>query len=328
MGDNNDLDQMFDMLYDFQQRRDEMHSKLDDNSKKIQELDYYIKSLSESEEQDPDYSVFSPRKPDQKNKFEIEKSILERKQLDTQNYDLSCEIGKMSHYIEVLENGIRMSHVKKDSNISVLDIQEKERQRIARDLHDTALQNLTYILHKLELTEMFISQDPIRAKLELNVIRKNIKSVIDQVRDSIYDLRPMSFNDLGLKAVFERMLDSLNAEQNYIIESNIEEVSCETSIVMITLYRVVQECISNIMKHSKCQKITFDCHREDDFIIVDISDNGIGFNISKEDSESEKHFGIPVMIERIALLNGEMTIDSQENEGCKIHIKVPVKIEQ
>ena len=76
---------------------------------------------------------------------------------------------------------------------SVLDVQEKERQRIARDLHDSSLQNLTHLVHKVELTSLYIDRDPVKAKLELATIEAGLRKVIDDIRNRIYDLRPIDF---------------------------------------------------------------------------------------------------------------------------------------
>ena len=81
----------------------------------------------------------------------------------------------------------------------VFEIQELDRRRIARDLHDTSLQNLSHLIHKLELVSMYMDKDMIRAKLELASVSKNINHIIDEIRMVIYDLRPMVFDDLGLK---------------------------------------------------------------------------------------------------------------------------------
>ena len=69
-------------------------------------------------------------------------------------------------------------------NLAVINIQEEDRQRIARDLHDTSLQNLAHIIHKIELAGMFIDKDPVKAKLELAVIKKDLKAIIEDIRNT------------------------------------------------------------------------------------------------------------------------------------------------
>jgi len=210
-------------------------------------------------------------------------------------------------------------------NLSVLNIQEEDRQRIARDLHDVSLQNLAHLVHKIELCGMYIDSDPIKAKLELAVVGKNLREVIDEIRNIIFDLRPMSFDDLGLKFAFEQMIEKFNDNRVYEIKYNIDDVSCDNEIILVGIYRVVQECFNNIKKHSGANMISFSCKSHNDLCTIDIEDNGEGF--TKEEVEykkDNKHFGISVMEERICLLGGTISIDSIKEKGTHIHIEVPL----
>lgn len=214
----------------------------------------------------------------------------------------------------------------KKEGFSILSIQEEDRQRIARDLHDTSLQNLSYLVHKVELAGMYIDKDPLKAKLELAIISKNLRAVIDEIRNTIFDLRPMSFDDLGLKPAFEELLKKLNENNIYEIEMHIEKVSCENDLILATIFRVVQECFNNIKKHSKANKIFFSCKKEEEFCIIDIEDNGDGFTEEEMlESKNNKHFGISLMEERIHLLGGNISIISKKEKGTNIHIEVPLK---
>lgn len=210
----------------------------------------------------------------------------------------------------------------RDKSLKVLKIQEEDRQRIARDLHDTSLQNLAHLIHKIELSSMYIDKDPIRAKLELSVVNKNLKEIIDEIRNTIFDLRPMSFDDLGLKATFERMICNINEDLVFKVETDIDDISCDNDIVLATIYRVVQECFSNAIKHSGGTKIIFNCKCIGHVCVIDMIDDGRGF--TDEDMKKDKHFGISVMKERVNLLGGTIIIDSQKNIGTSIKIEIPL----
>lgn len=209
-------------------------------------------------------------------------------------------------------------------NLAVINIQEEDRQRIARDLHDTSLQNLAHIIHKIELAGMFIDKDPVKAKLELAVIKKDLKAIIEDIRNTIFNLRPMTFDDLGLKAALERLLLEFNDKRNYQIQVDIDEISCETQLILVTLYRVVQECFSNIKKHSEADKVIFLCKQKQDMISIDIEDNGKGFSEDEVEKKNDKHFGISVMSERVNLIEGKIVIHSKIGAGTKVHIEVPL----
>ena len=213
-----------------------------------------------------------------------------------------------------------------NKNLAVLNIQEEDRQRIARDLHDTSLQNLAHLVHKIELCSMYIDDDPVKAKMELAVVKKNLKSIIDEIRNTIYDIRPMAFDDLGLKAAFERLFTVINENKTYDMDIDIDDVSCENNLVMITVYRVVQECFVNINKHAEADKIIFHCKQNNDILIIDIQDNGKGFACEGLNSIKEKHFGISIMKERINLLGGKISIYSEIYCGTKVHIEIPLNL--
>lgn len=210
-------------------------------------------------------------------------------------------------------------------NLTILNIQEEDRQRIARDLHDTSLQNLAHLVHKIELSSMYIDVDPLKAKLELAVISKNLKAVIDEIRNTIFDLRPMSFDDLGLKPAFEELIEKVNENYSYEIEMDIDNVSCENDLILATIFRVVQECFINIRKHSKADKIIFSCKKRNDLCIIDIEDDGDGFTKEEIENKKSKHFGMSVMEERISLLGGDISIDSKKEKGTHIHMEVPLR---
>lgn len=119
----------------------------------------------------------------------------------------------------------------------MMEMLETERKRIVSELHDTSLQNIAHLVHMIELASLYIDKDPARAKMELNSVSKGLHNVIEDIRSTIFNLRPMTFDDLGLKASFERLLDFLNADKDYIMDVEIDDVSCETDdYFCITLY--------------------------------------------------------------------------------------------
>lgn len=213
-----------------------------------------------------------------------------------------------------------------ENKFSVLDIKEKERQRIARDLHDVTLQNLSHLIHKVELTSLYIDKDVVKAKLELATIEKEIRKVIDDMRTIIYNLHPVTLDDLGLKATIEKIINVTNKNYKFFIETDIEDVSCENRILQITILRLVQECCYNALKHSNGNKLFVSLKFKNDKYILKISDNGTGFN-EEEVDKKESHFGLCIMKERIDLLNGKININSS-NSGTSIIIEIPSPLDE
>ncbi len=207
------------------------------------------------------------------------------------------------------------------NNIPALDIREKERIRIARDLHDISLQNLTHLVHKIELGSLYIDKDPIRAKLELASVQQDLRQAIDEIRNVVYNLHPMSLDDLGLKETIERMIALTNKDNSFFVQTDIEDVSIEDKSLMLSLFRIIQECYTNSMKHSGGNRISISFHVEDEKYLMNITDNGKGFDMKKVE-KMDNHFGISILKERISFLNG--TIDySTSEDGTSVIIEIP-----
>lgn len=208
---------------------------------------------------------------------------------------------------------------------SVLDVQEKERQRIARDLHDSSLQNLTHLVHKVELSSLYIDQDPVKAKLELATVETGLRKVIDDIRNRIYNLRPMTFDDLGLRETLLNLFSLVNQDGHFEIMEDIDDIddsftdeNREISLIMI--YRIIQECVYNAVEHSEGNRIEVSLKEKKDNFQIKIWDNGIGFDV-EEAEKKERHFGLNVVRERVYLLNGKIEIDTKN--GTSILIEIP-----
>lgn len=208
---------------------------------------------------------------------------------------------------------------------SVLDVQEKERQRIARDLHDSSLQDLTHLIHQVELCSLYIDEDSVKAKLELATIETGLRKVIDDIRNRIYDLRPMTFDDLGLRETLLNFFSLLNLDGKYEIITDIDEIDRDLSdekkqVLLIMLYRIIQECVQNAYKHSKGNQIKVELKENDTSYSIIVKDNGVGFDLA-EAAKKDRHFGLSVVGERVFLLSGKMEIDTKN--GTSIMIVIP-----
>lgn len=210
-------------------------------------------------------------------------------------------------------------------HFSVLDVQEKERQRIARDLHDSSLQNLTHLVHKVELSSLYIDQDPVKAKLELATIEVGLRKVIDDIRNRIYDLRPMTFDDLGLRQTLLNFFTLINQDGHFKIITDIDEIDNslpdqEKEISLIMIYRIIQECVYNAVEHSEGDRIEVSLKEKENVFQIQIRDNGVGFD-QREVGKKDRHFGLTVVKERVFLLNGKIEMDTKE--GTSIFIEIP-----
>jgi two-component system sensor histidine kinase DegS len=228
------------------------------------------------------------------------------------------------------DNLIENKQVVNDKGLSILEAQEIERQRIARDLHDSTVQNLTSLVHKSELCIKLIEIDSIRAKLELNSMSNTIKTVINEMRGIIYNLKPMSLDDIGLTVTVERyagrLMDLHNI--NVIVHSN-EETKEIHPVIKLTLFRIIQEACNNVIKHANATTINIDIIYDEYLVNVSIKDNGNGFNLNNTHSGGDGHsssFGLSIIKERISLLSGTVDIKSEKGYGTTVTVSAPLTI--
>ncbi len=205
----------------------------------------------------------------------------------------------------------------------ILLLQEAERKRIAEELHDTTVQDMICLSHQLELISVYMDQDVIQAKLETAVARKRIKRVISEMRETIYDLRPMVIDDIGWQALFERLREKLLCENPYMdILFGIDPVDLSDGITALSIYRIVCEGCQNIVKHSSADRIEISVKNNGSMIKIRIQDNGVG--IGNATGDGGNHFGLQYMSERVDALSGKMDIIS-DSSGTRIKIQIPVE---
>ncbi len=212
--------------------------------------------------------------------------------------------------------------------MKLLEIQELERNRIAGELHDSAVQNLTGLVHKSELCVKLFDIDETRARLELSSIIDVAKEAIIEIREAIFDLRPIAMDDFGLADAIDNFINSINKEHKiaFIIYKEGDEYNLE-EIVEINLYRIAQEACNNIMKHSKASKASVLLRFEPETLLMTVTDDGIGIpeNKIKESKYAKKNFGISIMRERAGVLNGSFEILNRPQGGTEIRVSVPIQ---
>ncbi len=218
------------------------------------------------------------------------------------------------------------------SGISILEAQEMERKRIARDLHDSTVQSLTNIVHKTEFCSKMIDKDPVQVKLELVTMMDHIRASIDDMRRIIYDLRPMSIDDLGLVPTIQRFVNQNKMEYEDInfqikVSSESDEIDIP-AVVTLTVFRIIQEACNNIFKYSLAKNVIIAINYWEDELEVSIIDDGIGFDKTKIGKGEKKHsgFGLSIMQERAQLLRGTFSLESESGKGTKVSISIPYSV--
>lgn len=211
-------------------------------------------------------------------------------------------------------------------NLKSVEYQELERKRIANELHDTSLQDLTHLIHQIELANLYIDVDIIKAKLELEDVNNQLRKVIQDIRNTIFCLRPMSFDDLGLSDCIKQYIDLLYRRYSVLIESEVDDVEFLDENSKLIIYRIIQECLTNSAKHAEAKKVELKIVNRKNNIEICIKDDGVGIENKMNNSfEGNDHYGLYIIKERVSMLEGKISISSLDYNGTEIKILIPIK---
>lgn len=212
----------------------------------------------------------------------------------------------------------------KDFAQRLIESQESERRRIAGELHDSLGQNLSIIKNRthLALTE---KSTPSETRTQLEAINDLVSQAIVEVRQISRDLHPYQINHLGLTRAIEAMINATAEASEIKFQSKLDVVDeCFPPDAAVNLYRVVQESLNNILKHSGAKQARIELERDVHEIQLRIEDDGCGFDVKSE----KAGLGLRNMAERVRILHGELKIDSEPNQGARIRVNIPIAEEK
>jgi len=209
--------------------------------------------------------------------------------------------------------------VQRDVLHRVVVAQEAERRRLARELHDETGQALTSILLGLKAVED--APDDAARRDAVGELRELVRSTLQDVRQLAVELRPTALDDFGLVPALERLTETF-------AESTAIRVDFEAALderlppdVETALYRIVQECLTNIVKHARASQVSIVVARRLSSVTAVIEDDGVGFDLA---TAREAGLGLVGMRERVGLLGGRMTIESSPEAGTTCFVEVPL----
>ena len=206
--------------------------------------------------------------------------------------------------------------------------QEEERKRIAAELHDGIGQEML-IIKNHALLALQKNVEPGFIKEHINEISNTASNLLSEIRLITYNLRPYHLEKLGLSETIEIAIENISKSTSIELHFNIDPVdNCLRKENEIIFFRIIQEVINNIIKHSKAKEALIKISKTDNNIIVTIKDDGIGFSLA-EKSYSEKGFhgfGLASIAQRVKLLNGNYSIDTGPKKGTKIKIVIPIEV--
>lgn len=282
------------------------------------------------------------------NKLQLDLFILREKELNLKNqrHDLQLRlkniettivraemlITQVSVVADYLANDIsKMSEVMESAKfrqmfgLKIIQAQEEERKRVARDIHDGPAQSMANVVLRTEIAERLLNNNQIDTAIkELKDLKAMVRDSLADVRQIIFDLRPMALDDLGLLPTLRKYTQEVAKRENLRIDLKfIGKEKRLSSSMEVAIFRLIQEILNNVVKHAKATLVQAIVEYTDQFIKVVIQDNGVGF-IEEEVLKSNNSFGLMGMNERIQLLEGEFDIHSVKSNGTTVIFKIPI----
>lgn len=207
--------------------------------------------------------------------------------------------------------------------------QEEERKRVARDLHDDVSPEILVLINKLDALAAERRSSPAQRMESLEAIREQAVRALDRLRSTAQGLRPRILDDLGLVAAVEWLAEALEKEGG--IELRVESDGMDrepSSEIQIVLFRIAQEALNNIRKHSRASRVDISITGSGIGITMIITDNGTGFVVPDhvEDNVSEGQLGLMGMDERADLVGGRLDISSSPFRGTRLTVTLPWKV--
>lgn len=203
----------------------------------------------------------------------------------------------------------------------LIESQEKERRRIAAELHDSLGQSLV-LIKNWALLALKAEAKQLSTRSNLDEISDTATDAINDVREIAYNLGPFQLERLGLRSTIVEMIEKVGASSGIKFEVAVDEIDgCFDKGAEVNIFRIIQETVSNIVKHSGAGEAAIRFEKEDARAVLTVADNGSGF--AQEAEKSIRGFGLHGMRERVNLLGGEISVKSEIGKGTKVKLTLP-----
>ena len=256
----------------------------------------------------------------------MEQTLLMAERLATK---LGTVVGYLTSQISNVVAQMDIASKNKFLGVQIIKAQEDERLRVSREIHDGPAQEMANLIYQASICERLVDTRPEEAKAGLQELRRQIRTCLADVRQIIFDMRPMSLDDLGLVPALRQLVSKLEGRK--ILKTDFQVNGKERALekhVEVTLFRIIQEGLNNIHRHAGVSEGRLRLLFSPNDLSILISDEGRGFDMAETEEMRKSgtgngHFGILGMEERAKLIGASLNVISNPGEGTKIHVKLP-----
>lgn len=248
---------------------------------------------------------------------------------------ISSVLGYLSSHISDVVAQMQNASKSKFVGAQIIKAQEDERLRVSREIHDGPAQGMAQLIYQATICERMIDINKEEAKWNLQQLRHQIRGCISDIRQVIFDMRPMSLDDLGLVPAVQQLL--LKLKDRGILDATLKVEGNELSLdkyVEVSIFRIIQEALNNVQHHAETKKAKVCLLYSESHLSLLVVDAGKGFAADEEedidagideDAEEHEHFGILGMKERASIIGAELSVVSVPNRGTRVHLRLPWK---
>ena len=257
---------------------------------------------------------------------------LEKLQSDQRNLERLAEFQQRLTYLTEgmgpLPSKARRKSGDQPNVIRVIQTEEAVRQSLVRRMHDGAASSLSNFILQAEICQRFFDINPDRARTELNALKSAAAATFSDVKDFIFDLRPMMLDDLGVVPTLRRYVESFQEKNGIPVPITVTGVERRLeSHIEVTIFRSVQELLNNALTHGQATQVHASLDLAQDQVLAVVEDNGSGFNTDEAFNDDTRTIGLSTLRERIEMLGGALNIQSSLGQGTRVDFSIPIEAE-
>jgi two-component system sensor histidine kinase DegS len=256
---------------------------------------------------------------------------LEKLQSDQRNLERLAELQRrlrdLAGYGDLPTAGPRRSGGGDQPNvIRVIQTEEAVRQSLVRKMHDSVASAISNFILQAEICQRFFDVNPDRARAELNALKNSAGTTFNNVKDFIFDLRPMMLDDLGVVPTLRRYVETFQEKNGIPVPITVTGVERRLeSHIEVTIFRNVQELLTNALNHAQATKIQVSVDLAPNQVTAVVEDNGSGFNADEAVNGNTRTIGLSTLRERTEMLGGSLNIQSRPGQGTRVECTIPIE---
>lgn len=227
-----------------------------------------------------------------------------------------------------LQNAVLYENLLNERN-RIVEVEEEARKKLARDLHDGPTQNVAAIAMRMSIIQRTLERTPEQVPAELKKVEEIARKTTKEIRHMLFTLRPLVLENQGLAAALDQLAEKMKETHTQAVAVRVskEAERALDGAQQGVIFYIIEEAVGNARKHAQAQLISVTVNRQEDVVVVQIADNGVGFDTGAVEAnyDSRGSLGMVNLKERTELLGGTLRIESKLGRGTNITVLVPIR---